>query len=368
MDILEKTQRLPSFISTAVGSIPHTRVEEGVELIFDSLPTAPHAPQLSRADPREQMWIQFTEGLPGFRVDLTNLNYYFDTSEDSVSQAEKFFASYLDVMEGGPVEDFAVGPDYGAGIHYFLDKVRTSGRKWPVLKVQVTGPLSFALTVTDENKKPIFYHPLFKDVAVKAMGLKAVWLLEQVKPFAENVIVFFDEPIMSAYGSSAYLGVSRTDVIEAINDVVSMVLDRGGIPGVHCCGNTDWGILMDTATTIINFDAVDYMDTMAIYSSGLEQFLGRGGILAWGVVPNTPSVVEESLSQVVARLRTGVQLLVGSGVDPELLRRGMLVTPACGCAGLTLSETAKVYRLLAELDEQGEAIISEAFQQSSVSH
>jgi hypothetical protein len=75
------------------------------------------------------------------------------------------------------------------GLHCFEKCV---GRRSALDQIQVTGPLSFALTVTDENKgqsSTILYF----DIAVKGMGLKAVWLLEQFKPFADNVIVFFDE-------------------------------------------------------------------------------------------------------------------------------------------------------------------------------
>ena len=166
------------------------------------------------------------------------------------------------------------------------------------MKVQVTGPLSFALTVTDEHKKPIFYHSIFRDVAVKSTGLKALWLLEQFKPLAENVIVFFDEPSLSAYGSSAFLGVSESDVIESLDEVISMALKGGGFPGVHCCGNTDWGLLAQTSTRIINFDAVDYMETVAIYADKIAEFLERGGWLAWGAVPNTEKVEDETVDHV----------------------------------------------------------------------
>jgi len=239
-----ETAALPRLLSTAVGSLPHKNAEDAVDLIVRKLRSAVHAPQLSRSDPREQMWIQFSENLPCFRLDFKNLKYYFDTSGDAVTEVEAFYSKYLEVEGTSPADEFAVGEDYGRGIHRLLDRLDRTGEKAPFVKVQVTGPLSFGLTVTDEQGKPIFYHPLFRDVAVKGMGLKAVWLLEQFRPYAENVIVFFDEPSLSAYGSSVLLGVSREDVVESLDDVMGMVLERGGIPGVHCCGNTDWGMLM----------------------------------------------------------------------------------------------------------------------------
>jgi hypothetical protein len=349
MENFKETLKIPAVLVTAVGSLPHHDAAQAVDMILKSLKLAPHAPQLSGSDPREQMWIQCTEGLPRFRVDLDNLSYFFDTSGDPMADVEKFYEGYFRVMDGGSAEDFAIGADYGRGIHTFLERLRRESGKRPFVKVQVTGPISFGMTVTDENRKPIFYHPLFRDVAVKGMGLKAVWLLETFKPFAENVIVFFDEPSLSAYGSSAFLGLSKADVIESLDDVISMVVDRGGIPGVHCCGNTDWGLLMETTARIINFDAVDFMESLAIYGPQLADFVERGGVLAWGAVPNTEQIEQETPDDVVRRIMAGIELLEKAGVDRRALTERLLVTPACGYAGLTLEQTEKAYGFLSEL-------------------
>jgi hypothetical protein len=352
MENYTETAGLPPVLVTAVGSLPHLEATSAVDLIFKSAQRAPHAPQLSRSDPREQMWIQCTEGLPRFKVDLETLRYHFDTSGDPMAEVEAFYTSYLSVVEGGHALDFAIGPEYGKGIHAFLARLAVLSEKPRFVKAQVTGPLSFALTVQDHSGRPIFYDSTFRDVAVKGMGLKAIWLVDQLKTLADNVIVFFDEPSLSAYGSSAYIGVSKDDVVESLNDVISMVVERGGIPGVHCCGNTDWGMLMETSARIVNFDAVDYMNTMAIYSRELSNFLGRGGVLAWGAVPNTDKIESESGLSVGKRIRDGLSLLEKAGVDSALLRQKMLVTPACGCAGLSVAMAEKVYQVLAELDSE----------------
>ncbi len=352
MTRFEETADFPPVLVTGVGSLPHTQPQEAVDLIMSSLATAPHLPQLPRSDPREQMWIQFTEHLPRFHVDLEHLTYYFDTSGDPVSAIEEFYSRYLGVAAGGPVDCFEVGPDYGKGIDAFREKLSQGRTKLPFLKLQVTGPLSFALGVTDETRKPIFYHPLFRDVAVKGMGLKAVWVMEQFRPFAEHMIVFFDEPSLSAYGSSAMVGVSRNDVVESLDDVMTMVLERGGIPGIHCCGNTDWGLLMETAARIINFDAVDYTETMTIYARELSQFLDRGGVLAWGAVRNTEEVRAETADDVLRRIREGFSAIEKCGVDRASLAERIMITPACGCAGLAVEDAGNVYRILAQLESK----------------
>lgn len=345
------TGALPRLLTSAIGSMPHTDATAAVDLILNSLKTAPHLPQLSRRDPREQMWIQFSEKLPGFQVDLENLKYFFDTSDESSVSVEKFYEEYLKILEGSPSEAFEITRDYGLGIELFIERLIEERSKSSFLKAQVTGPLSFALSVTDEHGKPIFYHPVFRDIAVKGMGLKAMWLVEKMKPFSDNVILFFDEPSLSAYGSSAFLGVSSSDVIDSLNEVFSMASSVGAITGVHCCGNTDWSLLMQTTVDIINFDAVDYVDSLAIYPKQLSNFLERGGVLAWGAVPNDSRINQESTDLTFERLRKGVLLLEEKGINRELLLNNIIITPACGCSSLTIEETEKVYSILSEIDE-----------------
>ncbi|MGC8658283.1 MAG: hypothetical protein ACP5U1_04345 [Desulfomonilaceae bacterium] len=345
------TAALPRLLATAIGSLPHTDASESVNLILSSLKKAPHAPQLSRRDPREQMWIQYSEKLPGFTVDLENLKYYFDTSDRSSGLVERFYENYLEAIEGKPSEAFAISPEYGLGIRVFIDRLDHGRSKSAFVKAQVTGPLSFSLSVNDEHGKPIFYHSVYRDVAVKGMGLKAMWLVDKLKPFAENVILFFDEPSLSAYGSSAFLGVSASDVVECLNDVFFMASSAGAITGVHCCGNTDWSLLMQTTVDIINFDAVDYLESLAIYPAQLSKFLAKGGVLAWGVIPNDYRINRESIDLTIERLRQGVLFLEKKGINRELLLGHIIVTPACGCAGLSVEESLKVYEILSQIDE-----------------
>ena len=186
----KETSVIPRLLCPAVGSLPHSDPDMAVDLILNALAQAPHSPQLSKAY-TQQMWIQVTEGLPRFQVDLEAQNYHFDTSGDPVSEIEQFYVHYLAVTEGSSAEAFAISRESGRGIHRFLARLRSQDRKFPFIKVQVTGPLSFAMTVTDENRKPIFYHPTFRDVAVKGMGLKAVWMLEPVQAFCRKRDRFF---------------------------------------------------------------------------------------------------------------------------------------------------------------------------------
>ena len=59
---------------------------------------------------------------------------------------------------------------------------------------------------------------------------------------------------MTSFGS-AFVSISREKVIRMLNEVFSGI---SGLKGVHCCGNTDWSVLLATGLNILNFDAYNY--------------------------------------------------------------------------------------------------------------
>jgi len=59
----------PQCLATAVGSLPHTDVSKACQVILQSIPVIPIWPQLPKANFKENMEIQYSEGLPRVVLD-----------------------------------------------------------------------------------------------------------------------------------------------------------------------------------------------------------------------------------------------------------------------------------------------------------
>ena len=82
------------FVTTLIGSFPHP---DGTELC-PSLARKiqiPAWPQLPRRTFRENMYTQYSAGLPGIVVDDANQRVYFETTGDLSSALEEFYGRYL---------------------------------------------------------------------------------------------------------------------------------------------------------------------------------------------------------------------------------------------------------------------------------
>ena len=339
----------PQGLATAIGSLPPQSPEAACRVILDSIPEIPIWPQLPATDLRESMEIQYSEGLPGVVLDLVGRRMHFDTSGDITPGLEKFYENYM----AENLDYFKISPSFSRGI-YEMERILTE-QKPAVLryfKNHVTGPITVGLGRTDENKRAIYYNEMMRDVVVKGTEMKARWMLRRFRGLGVPQLCFIDEPILSAFGSSTYVSLQRSDVVQYLRDVIAAVHKEGGLAGIHCCGNTEWTILVDAGTDVISFDAFDYGETIAYYPGPIKDYLERGGVLAWGIVPTSAKIAAETSETLLGRLRSAVDNLAGRGVPKSLIWEKCLVTPSCGTGSLPVDISEKVFAHLGEVSRR----------------
>jgi hypothetical protein len=344
----------PKCVATAIGSMPHADPEAALDLVFRAIPHAPIWPQLSGRGLREQMEIQYSEGLPRVVLDTERDRLYFDTSGDYYDELAEFYAGYMAAEEEGDCSTAAISPEYAMGIPALENRLKMRGSKLPLVKCQTTGPISFALTIVDENKRSIYYNDEFVDVVVKGLAMKCRWQVQKFKPYAEDVICFIDEPILSAFGSSTYVSVQRDDVVARLSEVIEAIHAEDALAGVHCCGNTEWSILVDAGADIISFDAYEHGETLALYPEHMERHLvERSNALAWGIVPTSEAVRDETAASLVERFeRLVLHMGERTGIEARIIREGAFITPSCGTGSLDVVDAERVFELLGDTSEK----------------
>ncbi len=339
---------IPSFsgVPTLVGSFPHLDAETLVASILRRLPAMPAWPQLPSRDFRESMYVQYAEGLPGAVVDRGQERIFFRADQAFAEALEAFYQAVVD----DDVERFAISRDNAAGLHAFLDALRSLPARPAWVKGQVTGPFSFAMTVTDEGKRSLAYTPELYEVAVQGMTMKARWMARALRAAAEHALVVLDEPYLCSFGS-AFVNVSREDVVAALDGAAAAIHAEGALCGLHCCGNTDWSLVLGTGVDVVNFDAHEYFQGLSLYPAELAAFLERGGVLSWGIVPASAAAAELGAAALLSELEAHMAELERKGLPRARLTRQCLLTPSCGMGSRTVAEADRVLDVLVELAE-----------------
>ena len=303
----------------SLGSLPHLNPDRAWEIILRQFPDLPAWPQLPARAFVENMYAQYSERFPGIVVEGDRI--WVDRTLDLDPALE---ALYMATLE----DDLSYGElsaDYALGLHTFLE-VASELTRPSFVKGQVTGPISWGLTVLDQDRRPTLYDEILADAIAKHLRLKARWQERVLSQIGDETIISVDEPYMSSFGS-AYVALGREQAIELMEQVFSGI---EGTKMVHCCGNTDWSLLMATSVDILNFDAHEYAANLALYPDEIAAFLARGGMLAWGITPKTSETYDETVDSLVEKLLSGIDLLVQKGLHRDDILEASLITPSCG--------------------------------------
>jgi len=314
---------------TGVGSLAETRVDEALGLVFEFAPGLPYVPQLPKLSANERMNEQMYEGLPG----ATQCDGTWTMVQD-----DEFFLGvdrlFTEAME--PTDDSgAWSQEYCASLEPFLNRIRAGGVA--EAKAQVSGPVTVAMSLVDEEGIPALYNDVLREVIVKHLALKVRWMARQIEAAGAQPIIFVDEPFLASFGTPFFAWTRPEQPREVIEEVYA----AAPLKGTHCCSNTDWSIFLRSSVDIISFDAFGFAQNFLTHRDELVEFVGRGGNIAWGIVPTDPDdLAETSAGELTDRLNAMVDKLVGYGLGRDTVLRQSLITPSCGL-GTRPPETAR---------------------------
>jgi methionine synthase II (cobalamin-independent) len=324
---------------TSIGTLPLTDVRAAVDIVCEFCPEIPFWPQLPRRSFMEGMVAQCLENIPSVIIDENKEYVHID------SQATDGIEQFYDNVEKGNLDAFAITERAAPGLFALLDTLSSRAGTIAYIKGQLAGPFTIGLGVKDEKGKPIIYDSAYFDIVKKALNMKAKWIVKTIKDrFPDKkVILFFDEPAMVSFGS-AYVSISRDEVTAIFNEVIDGL---DALVGIHCCGNTDWPVILQSNVDVVNYDAFGYLDTIFYFRDILERFLVRGGRIFPGIVPSTSDGLSSAkLQGLVASWKRYEMLLadVAGSAQTE-----SIVTTSCGLGSLSTDEAHKALQLLSGL-------------------
>jgi len=341
---------LTPLAATGIGSVPFTDPAAAAALTLKYLPELPCWPQMVRLGFPEEMVAQAARGLPGLKVDLEAKTVQIDPD---VPRDEALARLYEEVWSGD-LAPFAMEEGEARGFFALLQICASSGSGVHVMKGQLSGPVTFAGMVKDQEGKPCLFDRELTLAFCQGLARKAVWQAQKFWDLGKEAVIFLDEPYLSGFGS-AYLPISKGEVTEIITQTLDAVREAGPIIlGSHCCGNTDWSLLLEAPLDILNFDSYGYFDSLVLYDRALKGFLGRGGWLAWGLVPTGEALEDETADSLWQRFQGQVEQLAKQGPGVKEILSQSLLTPACGLGYLSPEAATRALAILAELSARGQ--------------
>lgn len=332
-----------SLKTTHIGSLPFLEVERALEVAFSfDIPAWPQLPKYRE----EGMIFQFVLDFPSFDLETERVNTLDPAFEEGML---KIYEVYLEVTEKGNLEPLfeLFNLNFSKTFKAFLERAKE--KKTELIKGQITGPFTLGISLKTDTNEILIFRDDLRDLLLKFITLKALYQALHLKKVASQVILFFDEPGLSGFGSSAYISLSKELVVELLREPIQILKSFGILIGFHVCANTSWDLLFEAEPHIVNFDSFSYFDRFIIYPEKLAEFLYKEGTyLAFGAVPTNKEALlqtnENEIKKVFEeQLKTLEERL---SVSREILLKKILFTPACGLGSLPEELVPKVINLL----------------------
>jgi len=344
---------LTPMAATGIGSVPFTDPEEAVSLILEAMPRVPYWPQMVRLGFREEMTAQAARGLAALKIDEAARTVQVDPD----LPRDQALAEFYEAILAGELTPFAMEEQEARGFFALLRAAAAVQLPCQTLKGQLAGPVTFAGMVKDQEGKAILFDRELTQAVCLGLARKAAWQARRFRDLGKDPVIFLDEPYLSGFGS-AYLPISREEVLEILGQTIGELRQAADAPlvvGLHCCGNTDWGMLLEAPIDLLSFDSYGYFESLQLYGRALVKFFQRGGWLAWGLVPTGEDFRQETAEGLWLRFTRQVAQLAQElkATSKEILSRAIL-TPACGMGYLSPDEARRALRILADLSARGQ--------------
>jgi len=328
--------------------MPHRDVDQALELALSL--DIPFWPQLPRVSLYEDMYVQTSQNFPGIVIDFDNERLSFETT-----RFEQELDEYFDKMDDP--ETFTLTSEYSVVFHKFLDK-ELKGYK--AIRGQVTGPVSFGFKVLDENLKPIIYNDTARGVLFDFVQKKVNVQYRQLRERNPNAFVWLDEPGLSY----VFSGLSGYSEQQAKQDYHNLVQGLEGPKGLHLCAEVNLPYLLELGIEILSFDAYQIGFMPKEYADSVAEFIKKGGIISWGIVPTESAVLSKQTPERLATILAEYWRVIAenTGLSLQQIAAQALIAPARCCLKDT-SQITTVGEQVGECPTSGfeEKIVEKAF-------
>jgi hypothetical protein len=116
-------------------------------------------------------------------------------------------------------------------------------------------------------------------------------------------------------------------------------------------------LLIDAGVDLINLDAFSYGESIALYAEPIGGFIADGGLIAWGIVPTSAAIREQSVDSLMGRFTKLIDDLAAKAhVEKNQILDQSLITPSCGTGSLAVSDAEMVFPMLKDLSNHVRSI------------
>lgn len=302
---------------------------------------------LPQRGPRDAALAVSAAGFPGLALDGEHERAAVSRSA-AERQIDRVGLAYLRAER-------AVGSPPSEQLTAVVEQLRQIEQLRPrVIKVELMGPVSLALLVSDEHERPLAYDPALRETLVQHVTLRAAWVRDLIESAGSAALICLDEPFLDALNTPF----CPLDWEEGGDLLARVLREQRGPCGLCAAGQIDWATLVALPVDVIFFDAYEQSAGLVQAGSAVAGFLQAGGALGWGIVPIDPTALAQERAETLAqRLVSSVGFLAAAGgLAVEQISHSALISTSGALGALSAAQAEAATSLCAEVSGAARAI------------
>jgi hypothetical protein len=302
----------PAGAVTGIGSLPLTSAPSAIQSVAEFSPQVPFWPQLPQRSVRE---TAIAQGL-GCLADLIeprSEGYGYQVKEGKLDL----------VLETLHRSDGKLVAEHAAGFAAFQEAL-SSGlfRSAEAVKGQIEGPITLSAYLFHKGRAFLADSALFAAIAFH-VSQTIFWQIERLQSAGLPVLLFLDEPALCLEGAAG--SVSDAQRINALAVMLEGARAHGAYAGLHCCAARPFERMYRAKPDVLSFDANEGLELFFEDWHSVD-FINRGGIVAYGLVPTRPGLTAVDSASIFLRWFKAAS----HAGDPQRFAQRAMITATCG--------------------------------------
>lgn len=326
-----------NYLATGGGILPFVDAQQALDFVFNYYAyQVPFWPNLPNRNFFEEAIVQFSEKLPGIKVDEVGKRVWVDTrTYEFDALLEESFNKCMAL----DIDHFSISPRSSSTLQMMSQ--RLMGMNWQGwIKVPVLGALSTSMELCDEKGVPIFFHEALEELLSLMLPLRTAWLIKQFRVHAKTkIIIDIDESLVCL----SEIDLTAEEIFEKINYLINVIHDNGALCALHISDIKDFGFAQSFPVDLLHFDIHGDFGRLGEAETILAPFFKKKGMPILGIVPvDDEKLDEDGLKDFLFKSLKCHQLLI---------KNGALITTdgdSAKCSGASVQKIAKVCVDLAE--------------------
>lgn len=217
--------------------------------------------------------------------------------------------------------------------------------------IRLYGPFSLFLSLSNVDCGQALMDQTLRKFVVHLYTLKATWFITNIYTLSPDTTPIFilEEPLLNKFSSVKRKNenVDSRLLIDLYSKIFNRLHKFGALCGIQCFEKCDWKIAIDSNVDIISFDAFHNPNNLGIISAKVNEFLSKGGIINWGIVPmeSADVLMKMNAETLYDRLEKTIDEVSRTGISYDLLKSRALVSVVGDIYGIPLIFSEKALLL-----------------------